>query len=106
MKHALVLTLLLLVLPARAADEPLPEGAIARLGSLRLHHKDEVLSVAFTPDSKRLVSTSHDGTLRVWDAKTGEPRARFALASRDGTIAWVGTERGGPPPGGPPAPGR
>ena len=32
-----------------------------------------VNSVAFSPDSKRVVSGSHDMTVRLWDAVTGAP---------------------------------
>ena len=35
-------------------------------------------SVAFTPDGRRLVSTSLDGTTRVWDVATRQEIARFA----------------------------
>src|SRR5262249_48766716 len=31
-----------------------------------------VLSVAFSPDGKRIVSGSEDRTLKVWDAQTGQ----------------------------------
>jgi len=32
-----------------------------------------VSSVAFSPDGKRIVSGSHDMTVRIWDAATGQP---------------------------------
>jgi WD40 repeat protein/serine/threonine protein kinase len=35
-------------------------------------HADNVLDVAFSPDGKRLVSTSLDKTVKVWDAQTGQ----------------------------------
>jgi WD40 repeat protein len=35
-------------------------------------HTDEVDSVAFSPDGKHIVSGSHDKTIRVWDAVTGD----------------------------------
>src|ERR1700676_726197 len=34
-------------------------------------HTDDVISVAFSPDSKRIVSSSNDKTIRVWDMETG-----------------------------------
>jgi WD40 repeat protein len=35
-------------------------------------HTDWVWSVAFSQDGRRIVSGSHDNTIRVWDAETGE----------------------------------
>ena len=34
-------------------------------------HTDDVTSVAFSPDGIRIVSSSADETIRVWDAQTG-----------------------------------
>ncbi|KUJ10180.1 uncharacterized protein LY89DRAFT_710917 [Mollisia scopiformis] len=34
-------------------------------------HLDSVTSVAFSPDSKQVVSGSYDATIRLWDAATG-----------------------------------
>lgn len=36
-------------------------------------HEDEVRSLAFSPDGKRLASGSHDGTVLVWDATGRKP---------------------------------
>jgi eukaryotic-like serine/threonine-protein kinase len=35
-------------------------------------HTGPVYSVAFSPDGARLASGSHDGTVKVWDARTGQ----------------------------------
>ena len=35
-------------------------------------HRDRVISVAFSHDSTRLASASHDRTVKIWDASSGE----------------------------------
>ena len=68
-------------------------------------HRNRVSSVAFSPDSTRLVSASLDQTVRVWEAASGKPVAvlqghtghvtqvsfspdgrRIVSASTDGTV--------------------
>src|SRR5262249_25913175 len=39
-----------------------------------LRHSDVVHFVAFSPDGRTAVTASPDGTARLWDALTGEPR--------------------------------
>ncbi len=65
-----------------AQGDPLPNGAIARLGSQRLRHAGGIALLTFTPDGKRLVSQGSDG-VRVWDAATGKELRRIAPKAGD-----------------------
>jgi WD40 repeat protein len=58
-------------IPARADDDPLPEGARARFGSGRWQHGGHVWNLAFAPDGKTVVSGGDDAAVRIWDAGTG-----------------------------------
>jgi len=57
--------------------EPLPPGAVARLGSTRFLHGTAVYQVAYLPAGRGLVSLGLDGAARVWDADTGRERRRL-----------------------------
>ncbi|MCI0462155.1 MAG: WD40 repeat domain-containing protein, partial [Gemmataceae bacterium] len=52
--------------------DPLPPGALARLGTTRFRHDWLIWSVAFAPDGKSIFSNSVDGTVRRWDVGTGK----------------------------------
>jgi WD40 repeat protein len=62
--------------------DPLPPGAVARLGTTRLREGDCVCSLAFSPDGKRLASGSdQEGLIRIWDADTGKELSRLRADS-------------------------
>jgi WD40 repeat protein len=64
-----------------AAGDPLPADAVARFGTTRLQHGGSVGSLAFSPDGRLLASASHDQSVSVWDAATGQRKLRLPLES-------------------------
>jgi WD40 repeat protein len=58
--------------------DPLPPGAIARLGTVRLRHPNDVQGVVFSPEGKRMASWGGDGAVRLWDIASGKLLAVLA----------------------------
>jgi WD40 repeat protein len=58
-----------------ADGDPLPPGAVMRLGSARFRTADRILALAYTADGSRLVSAGPRGLIHTWDARTGRPVA-------------------------------
>jgi WD40 repeat protein len=56
-----------------AAGDPLPAGAVARLGSPRFLHLDRVAALAYSPDGAT-VATAAGADVVLWDVATGRPR--------------------------------
>uniref|UniRef100_A0A0D2XRW5 Uncharacterized protein n=1 Tax=Fusarium oxysporum (strain Fo5176) TaxID=660025 RepID=A0A0D2XRW5_FUSOF len=42
-------------------------------------HANRVVSVAFSPDGQRLASATHDGFIKIWDARMGGCQATLEL---------------------------
>jgi WD40 repeat protein len=58
--------------------DPLPPGALARLGTVRLRHDEAVAGCS--ADGKVLRSVGQDGTILCWDVATGRQVERLQLA--------------------------
>jgi WD40 repeat protein len=58
--------------------DPLPAGAIARLGSNRFRTPDVVNSLAFSPDDRTLMAHC-DGQVLVWARDSGKEVRRFSV---------------------------
>jgi RNA polymerase sigma factor (sigma-70 family) len=69
--------------------DPLPPGAIARLGTVRLRHSGIIGVVAFAPDGTTLLSGDEKGEMRLWDTATGKLLHTFVdpLHHRVGSLA-------------------
>jgi WD40 repeat protein len=115
-RHSLLpFTLLVLVLnvvaeagqapaPAPAQDpsgDPLPEGAVARVGQDRWLHGITATFAAFLPDGKRVISINSDRSIRIWEFPTGKELSRAFLFEGDAKLP-VGAFGGGPFFGGTP----
>src|SRR5207245_2353919 len=55
--------------------QPLPLGAVARIGATRFRHSEGITALAFSPDGKVLASGGTDHTVRFWEGATGKELA-------------------------------
>ncbi len=106
MRIVILLALLTLPLPAFAQParkdtfgDPLPAGALARLGTVRLRPGGAVKHLAFSPDAKQLaVWCEGSETLTsfvLYDVKTGQELRRVEWGGyRSYEMAWLADGRG------------
>src|SRR5579883_2825497 len=86
-------TLALLAAIVHPPADPLPPGAVARLGSTGMRHPDRPVALAFLPDGLRLASGGRDGTLRVWSLADGREVRRLHV--RDGVVTALAVSADG-----------
>jgi WD40 repeat protein len=63
-----------------AFGDPLPEDALARLGTTRLRHGATAFAIDFSPDGRALASaTPLEGVVHVWETAAGKELAPISL---------------------------
>jgi len=66
--------------------DPLPPGAILRIGTVRFRHGQPITFVGFGADDKTIVSASMDGTVRIWERDTGKEIRRIGTLNPRGEV--------------------
>lgn len=65
---------------AELPPDPLPAGAVARIGTTRFRHDEWLSQAVWSPNGKYVASTA-GSTLIVWEASSGRELGRLSLAA-------------------------
>jgi RNA polymerase sigma factor (sigma-70 family) len=57
--------------------DALPDGALARLGTVRFRHASHACAIAFAPDGRSLASSGFHAVLHIWESSSGKELLRF-----------------------------
>jgi RNA polymerase sigma factor (sigma-70 family) len=75
------------------SGDPLPPGAIGRIGTIRFRHGGPITCAAFAPNGKLLASGGYDNAVALWDVATGKEKGRL-LGHRTGIEAVAFSQEG------------
>jgi RNA polymerase sigma factor (sigma-70 family) len=67
--------------------DPVPAGALARLGTLRLRAANSHMAISL--DGKDIITVGSAMTVRVWDAATGQQRSQWQLPDKGGAKTYL-----------------
>src|SRR5262249_8895956 len=82
---------------ADSHGDPLPGGALARLGPTRLRHGADITFVAFGPEGKSLITAGQDNTIRLWDLTSRKEIRRFTRSKPPEGKPLEGKDKPGQP---------
>ena len=68
--------------------DPLPDGAIARLGTVRWRHGFFVRDLALSPDGKKIAAVGAGRAITLWDAATGKAIHQFPNRDQPNGVAF------------------
>jgi WD40 repeat protein len=75
--------------------DPLPDGALARLGTIRFREGFAIKATALSPDGKALAVASQDDVVRLLDAGTGKELRQLKSSYAGGVFQFLAFVGGG-----------
>src|SRR5262249_8780783 len=75
---------------ANQVSRPRSPRATLKLTATLKGHAKNIITESFSPEGKTIATGSEDGTVRLWDAQTGQNSATFRITSRlrELQLAW------------------
>ncbi len=68
--------------PLDQYGDPLPEGALARIGTIKFRHPDWIISaLAFSPNGKIIATSTRMEFIHLWDVATGKEVQRIVTGT-------------------------
>jgi hypothetical protein len=68
--------------------DPMPAGAVVRMGTTRWRHGGGVCFAAMLPNGKRVLTAGFDKTIRLWEYPSGKEIRRIGDANVDDAVDW------------------
>jgi RNA polymerase sigma factor (sigma-70 family) len=69
--------------PTDFFGDPLPAGAVARLGTIRFRQGDTLAAIAFSPDGKAVAASGLGAVVHIWETASGKEISQFTSRSEN-----------------------